>query len=135
MERDKTDIGELAASIHAYSVTKGFWPTSCEVRKNEVRSHVNPPNPTPRLDPPGFYVRNLGEALMLVNTELSEALEGFRAGIPLDDPKEGALIEIGDAVIRLLDLGYGVGGEKFIELMLAKCKINDKRPHLHGKAF
>ena len=53
--------------------------------------------------------RNVGEALMLVTTELAEALEGFRKS--LHDPhlpkRDNYTVEIADALIRLFDLAGG----------------------------
>lgn len=53
--------------------------------------------------------RNIGEALMLVTTELAEALEGFRKS--LHDPhlpkRDNYTVEIADALIRLFDLAGG----------------------------
>lgn len=53
--------------------------------------------------------RNIGEALMLVATELAEALEGHRKS--LHDPhlpkRDNYTVEIADALIRLFDLAGG----------------------------
>mgnify|MGYP003595303204 FL=1 len=53
--------------------------------------------------------RNIGEALMLVTTELAEALEGHRKS--LHDPhlpkRDNYTVEIADALIRLFDLAGG----------------------------
>ena len=53
--------------------------------------------------------RNVGEALMLVASELAEALEGHRKG--LHDPhlpkRDNYTVEIADALIRLFDLAGG----------------------------
>ena len=53
--------------------------------------------------------RNVGEALMLVTTELAEALEGHRKS--LHDPhlpkRDNYTVEIADALIRLFDLAGG----------------------------
>ena len=53
--------------------------------------------------------RNIGEALMLVTTELAEALEGHRKS--MHDPhlpkRDNYTVEIADALIRLFDLAGG----------------------------
>ena len=53
--------------------------------------------------------RNIGEALMLVTTELAEALEGHRKS--LHDPhlpkRDNYTVEVADALIRLFDLAGG----------------------------
>jgi len=81
----------------------------------------------------GFWKRqrNVGEMLMLVVGELSEALEALR------DPKrslEDFNAEIADAFIRLADMcgGLEIDIEKVIQ---QKMTINEGRPHLHGKLF
>ena len=54
--------------------------------------------------------RNIGELLMLTVTELAEALEGHRKSL-MDDKlphRKMFEVEIGDAVIRLLDIAGGL---------------------------
>jgi len=105
----------------------------------------------------GFWdkERNVGELLMLVTSELGEAMEAHRKGKFAnvsklesfinegEEPFEPNFItyikdtfedEIADAVIRLLDLsaGLGIDLEKHIS---AKVKFNTSRPKLHGKAY
>ena len=92
-------LNELAKHCHSIAKEKGFWDKE----------------------------RNIGEALMLVVTEIAEAMEGYRHQ---DDAnfKE----ELADAFIRLLDLcgGLGIDIEHEIE---KKSKINKNRPYKHGK--
>ena len=92
-------LNELAEICHQTAVEKGFW------------------------DQP----RNIGEALMLIVTEVAEAMEAYRHQ---DDAhfKE----EIADSFIRLLDL---CGGLKIdIEDEIQKKAIRNKsRPYKHGK--
>ncbi|MGD8505977.1 MAG: hypothetical protein PVF15_04865 [Candidatus Bathyarchaeota archaeon] len=68
--------------------------------------------------------------LMLVVTELSEAMENWR-----DNRKEGFKEEIADAFIRLFHL---VGDlelkEEIVRSILDKLKYNETRPYKHGKA-
>lgn len=77
----------------------------------------------------GFWdeERNIPEMLMLIVSELGEALEAYRA-----QDKENFNEEIGDTFIRLFDLcgGLNIDVEKYI---LKKAKINKKRPYKHGK--
>jgi len=71
---------------------------------------------------------NIGEKLMLVVTELAEAMEDLRGGVVLDktyfdlDTKkpEGFPIELADTVIRIADLcGYlGIDLDKAVETKL-----------------
>jgi NTP pyrophosphatase (non-canonical NTP hydrolase) len=110
----------------------------------------------------GFWdnERNVGELLMLVTSELGEAMEARRKGrfaklerlefqlsptseLPYErhyaakfesHVKDTFEDEIADAVIRLLDLsaGLGIDLEKHIN---AKVKYNETRPKLHGKLY
>jgi NTP pyrophosphatase (non-canonical NTP hydrolase) len=54
------NLNELAAEIHGISKAKGFWPD----------------------DQP----RNPAEVLMLIVTEVAEAMEAIRDGMPLNEP-------------------------------------------------
>jgi NTP pyrophosphatase (non-canonical NTP hydrolase) len=57
------------------------------------------------------YDRNVGELLMLVVSELAEALEGDRKGLMDDKLPHRRMIEVelADAVIRILDMAGGLG--------------------------
>ena len=92
-------LNELAQLCHSIAVEKGFWEKE----------------------------RNIGEALMLIVTEIAEAMEAHRKQ---DDAnfKE----ELADTFIRLLDL---CGGLKIdIEDEIAqKSQKNKNRPYKHGK--
>lgn len=103
------ELDALAASIHDCAKRHGFW------------------------DEP----RNDGEAIALMHSELSEALEALRAGNPPDDkvPEfSGAEAELADTVIRILDFAAG-RGYRLGEAVIAKMAYNETRPHRHGKAF
>ena len=104
----------------------------------------------------GFWdnERNVGELLMLVTSELGEAMEAHRKGRFAEFEKAETNVrlggewdanfkahikdtfedEIADAVIRLLDLsaGLGIDLEKHIN---AKVRYNETRPKLHGKLY
>jgi len=96
---DKKTIHEWADICHAIAVEKGFWDQE----------------------------RNIGEALMLVVTELAEAMEAHRKQ---DD--ENFREELADTFIRLFDL---CGGLKIdIEQEIEKKSLKNKtRPYKHGK--
>ena len=123
------NIKEIQQEIHKVNVEKGFW----EDRKN------------------------VGEVLMLIVSELSEALEAHRSSrkalVELFDAKsidrtEAADYqadfeqcikdtfedEIADTVIRILDMceGFGIDLERHIEL---KLEYNRTRPYKHGKKY
>lgn len=133
LEENLKGLNEASTQIFQNNKAKGFWD-------NE---------------------RNVGELLMLVTSELGEAMEAHRKNkfakpIQIDNLIEGGYTwedspisfashfqdeikdtfedEIADSVIRLLDLsaGLGIDLEKHI---LQKVKFNETRPKLHGKAY
>ncbi len=77
----------------------------------------------------GFWdqERNIGEALMLVVTELAEAMEGHRIKDTANFKEE-----IADAFIRLFDLCGGLGIDIEEEIVRKSIK-NKSRPYKHGK--
>lgn len=125
------NLNELMDKIHQNAVAKGFWER----------------------DP------NLGEKLMLIVTELAEALEVHRKkGGVIMLPSEGSKLslerlpdeffpetfsiqvkdtfpdEMADALIRILDLC----GKLNIDIawhVEQKMRYNATRPRLHGKAY
>jgi len=101
---DNTDVkgkslNELAQVCHAIAVEKGFWDEK----------------------------RNIGEALMLIVTELAEAMEAHR-----HQDQENFNEELADTFIRLLDLcgGLNIDIEGEID---KKSQKNKNRPYKHGK--
>ena len=95
----KMSLNEWSQYCHSIAKEKGFWEKE----------------------------RNVGEALMLIVTELAEAMEGYRKK---DDAnfKE----ELADTYIRLFDLCGGLGID--IEKEIAeKTERNKSRPYKHGK--
>lgn len=55
--------------------------------------------------------RNVGELLMLIVSEVAEAMEGHRKGLPDDKLPHRPMIEVelADAMIRIFDLAGGMG--------------------------
>ena len=92
-------VKEMCAICHAIAVEKGFWEKE----------------------------RNIGEALMLIVTELAEAMEAHRKQ---DDAnfKE----ELADTFIRLFDLCGGLKIDIEEEIAI-KSEKNKQRPYKHGK--
>ena len=92
-------LNEVAELCHAIAVSKGFWDEK----------------------------RNLGEALMLIVTELAEAMEAYRR-----QEDEHFREEIADTFIRLLDLCGGLKIDIEAEIQ-KKAQRNLTRPYKHGK--
>lgn len=92
-------LNELSRLCHKIAVEKGFWEDK----------------------------RNIGEALMLIVTELAEAMEAHRV-----QDEENFREEIADTFIRLLDLCGGLGVD-IEEEIYKKSLRNKNRPYKHGK--
>jgi NTP pyrophosphatase (non-canonical NTP hydrolase) len=92
-------LNELSEICHTVAVSKGFWDEK----------------------------RNIGEALMLIVTELAEAMEAHRV-----QNTENFKEEIADAFIRLFDLCGGLKIDIEQEI-IKKAEKNLKRPYKHGK--
>ena len=91
----------------------------------------------------GFYDQpvNFATRLMLVVSELAEAMEEERAGndittttVTVSGKPEGIPSELADAIIRIGDLAgyYGIDLE---EAVIQKMKYNAGRPYKHGKKY
>ncbi len=92
-------LNELSRLCHRVAVEKGFWDEK----------------------------RNIGEALMLIVTELAEAMEAHRV-----QDEANFREEIADSFIRLLDLCGGLGIDIEEEIHKKSLK-NKQRPYKHGK--
>lgn len=112
-EQVKTEFAQLfqamAQIAHQNAVDKGFWEED----------------------------RNDAEMLMLMVSELSEALEAIRHGNPPDDklPEfNGYEAELADCIIRILDT-TAARNLRVGQAIIAKMAYNENREYKHGKAF
>ena len=122
-------LNKLAKEIHETAVGHGWWE-----------------------NPPSF-----GETVALCHSELSEALEEYRAGRPMvyadrvivktddwemqretdlnkfspNDKPEGIAVEMADCLIRILDWA-AYAGVDMDAIVRAKMAYNETRPYRHG---
>lgn len=107
-------ILDLIHHAHTTSAAHGFW-------EGQVPQQVLP------------------EKVALMHSELSEALEAWRAGDPMfyldaDSKPEGILVELADCMIRIADfVGALREGTLFLEALAMKLNYNTTRPFKHGK--
>lgn len=89
-------------------------------------------------------VRNTGELLCLVHSEISEAMEGDRKNLRDDHLPNRAMVdvELADAVIRIFDIagarGVDIGGIIIEKLLYNKARADHKpenRIKAGGKAY
>lgn len=93
------NVAALVDACHLAAKSSGWWT---DLKTGEDLRWQYPEG-TPR--------RNVGELLMLVVSEISEAMEGARKGLPDDKlPNRPMLeVELADAIIRICDMAGGLG--------------------------
>lgn len=102
-----------------------------------AEAHVNARNK-------GWYddgPRETGTLLALVHSELSEALEEVRDGVPLDEIRyapngkpEGFVVELADAIIRIADM-CGYYDLPLEQALRVKMAYNTTRSRKHGRTL
>lgn len=120
-EKIRQGVKDLQERSHNLSAEKGFWTDEAGV---DMRTY-----PTKSWVP---------EKLMLMVTELAEAMEDYRAGRDLkavtfrpDGKPEGFPTELADGVIRILDLAEALGID-LADVIEIKHRYNTSRPWKHG---
>lgn len=80
------------------------------------------------IDPNAWNMKGIvPEKLMLIVTEVAEAMEGYR-----DDDFTNFKEELADIAIRLLHLSKSLGIDLQYQI-LRKLEINANRGHMHGR--
>lgn len=109
MPEEEVTINDLVQHVDAWSNTKGWRDKPASV----------------------------GDRLMLMVTEIAEAMEEFRDGhlaaeVYVKDGKpEGVPIELADVVIRIADF-CGLHQIDLEAALATKLAFNEKRPYRHG---
>jgi NTP pyrophosphatase (non-canonical NTP hydrolase) len=107
-QRFVADWAVLAEMVRHNSADKGFWDKGLK--------------------------RNQPEMLCLMHSEISEALEGYRAGNPPSEkiPEYSSMEEeLADTVIRIMDFASGFG-LNVAGAVIAKMEYNAGRERMHG---
>lgn len=117
-------INEIINECHKNAVEHGFWD-------NEV-TIISKLYTKQSLTAEEIIIVDMAfktQKIMLIVTELAEAVEGLRRG-----DKRNVNEELADTVIRIADTcgGYNIDLETAIERKIEK---NKNRPRLHGKKF
>ena len=125
---------DLQSLCHEASANAGWWtdPVSGADMKAHVREGTR------------FGKALVAEKLCLIHSEVSEAMEGHRKGLPDDKLAHRPMIEVelADAVIRIADLAGALGldlGGAIAEKMAFNAVRPDHKPEARaaagGKAY
>lgn len=118
-------LNDLSHFIHRQNVLAGWW-TNIQTGESIVET------------------RNVGEILMLIVSEIAEAMEGHRKGLMDDKLPHRPMIEVelADALIRIFDLagakGYDLTGAVHEKMIYNATRADHKvenRLAAGGKAY
>ena len=118
-------ITELVEKAHENARKKGFWEDWNSICWEDGLSR----NEDSTLDIEELFNNAIATKLMLIVSEVSEALEALR-----NKKKDSFKEELADVAIRLADLCGGLEIDLETEIK-KKMEKNKKRGYKHGKAF
>jgi len=130
------EFNKIQRMVHKLAVKKGWWSQD-DGRKSDteaimlVVTELAEAVEEIRNDKPPVYCSTIATPHMLVPTDAARGpLVRFKSGTTVNKP-EGTLIELADAVIRIMDLceKHKWDLEKAI---LTKHEFNKTRSHRHG---
>ncbi|EPY2286113.1 MazG-like family protein [Clostridium sporogenes] len=121
------EINELVEKAHRNAKSHGFWEDweRIEQLENMAINISKDGEKQVKID----KCNAIATRLMLIVSEVSEALEGIRK-----DDRENFKEELADIVIRVADLAGGLDIDLDEEIK-KKMKKNRNRPYKHGKEF
>lgn len=142
-------LNELSAEIHANNINAGWWTDLKYDDKVKSLSDIGVYDAEKVLKALGIErstlkTRNQGELLMLVVSEIAEAMEGVRKNL-MDDKlphRKMVEVELADAMIRMfdiagalgLDLGGAIAEKRDFNASRADHKIENRLKE-NGKKF
>lgn len=138
-------INQIAKEIHDNSCENGWWVVKTVNGDWDLKEFINREDHEIH-DPVLLRLKHslVVERLMLINSELTEAMEGYRKN--LQDSKlpqyKAFDVELTDALIRILETGYALGID-FELLIKEKMEYNkvredhkvENREKTNGKRF
>lgn len=125
------NVAALVATCHGAAQSAGWWTDLATGADLTTRRDEKPR-------------RNVGEMLMLIVSEVAEAMEGARKNLPDDKlPHRPMLeVELADALIRICDMAGGLGMDlagAVAEKLEYNARREDHRPESRraagGKTF
>lgn len=120
----------MQKAVHAIQEEKGFSETDHQI--NELALYVSGTRFEALI--PEIKLARQSQKLMLIVSELSEALESLRKGNSSDShiPQfSGMEAECADAIIRIMNLATDTNSH-LAEAIVAKTTYNAQRPMKHG---